>query len=341
MKRVKNLILILIIPALLVAAAGYYHLFYPNTADNIEAGYFFIEPDASYFDVINSLDTLGFIKSRTTLDRVARRKGYDKRIIAGKYVIPSGIGNNKLINLLRSGSQVPVAVTIINYRTINEMAGKVATYINADSTSIVDFFNDESNYKNDGFDRETIIGMILPDTYEFRWNTTAKGFYTRMLREYNIFWTEQKRKVADSLGLTLNEVSILASIIDDEVLKEDEKPRIAGVYLNRLKSGIPLQACPTIRFALNDFTIKRVLTEHLKVDSPYNTYKIRGFPPGPIRIASKSGILAVLKAENHSYYYFVARSDFSGYHHFSRTLAEHNRYAAEYQRELNKLRIYR
>ncbi len=162
-----------------------------------------------------------------------------------------------------------------------------------------------------------------------------------MLDEYNRFWNEERIARAAENGLTRLEVSILASIIDDEVTKTDDKPEIAGVYLNRLKRGIPLQACPTIKFAMNDFTITRVLKAHLETESPYNTYKYKGFPPGPIGCPSIEGIDAVLNAEKHEYLFFAAKSDFSGYHNFSRTLSEHNRYAAEYQRELNKRKIFR
>ena len=161
-----------------------------------------------------------------------------------------------------------------------------------------------------------------------------------MISEFDKFWTNERKEKAKSLGLSPVEVSILASIVDDEVLKEDEKPRIAGVYINRLKRNMLLQACPTIKFALNDFTIRRVLKEHLKVDSPYNTYRNAGLPPGPVRSASKSGIDAVLNAEDHNYLYFVARHDFSGYHHFSTNLRDHVNYANRYQLELDRLEIY-
>ena len=341
MKRYRLILIVFALAGLIVLGMAYYHLIYPNTAEDSDSRHLFIGQETDYFALKDSLVASGIIRNITTFDRVARRKSYDKKIVPGKYKIPPSVGNNRLINLLRSGSQEPVDVTIINYRTINDVAAKVSGYIKADSSSIVKFFEDESNYTDDGFTRETIISVIIPDTYQFMWNSSAEVFYKRMLREYKTYWDEEKLEKAKAADLTPLEVSILASIIDDEVVKNDEKPRIAGVYINRLRNGIPLQACPTIRFALNDFTIKRVLTVHLKVDSPYNTYKYRGFPPGPIRIASKSGIEAVLNAEKHGYYYFVAKSDFSGYHHFSRTLSEHNRYAAIYQRELNKLRIYK
>jgi UPF0755 protein len=173
------------------------------------------------------------------------------------------------------------------------------------------------------------------------WNTDARGFYQRMLKEYKLFWTQQRIERAAEKKLDPIGVSILASIVDDEVAKAAEKPRIAGVYLNRLRIGMPLQACPTIRFALNDFTITRVLKKYLVVESPYNTYKYKGLPPGPVGCPSVEGIEAVLNAEDHDYLYFAAKSDFSGTHNFSRTLAEHNRYAAQYQRELNRRKIFK
>jgi UPF0755 protein len=184
------------------------------------------------------------------------------------------------------------------------------------------------------------MALFLPDTYEMYWTITPGELYARMLKEFNKFWNTDRLNKARSFGLSPVEVSTLASIVDDEVLMEDEKPMIAGVYLNRLKIQMPLQACPTIKFALNDFTIRRVLKEHLVVDSPYNTYKYRGLPPGPVRCATKSGIEAVLNATDHDYLYFAAKADFSGYHNFSRTLSEHNRYANQYQAELDRMKIY-
>ncbi len=224
---------------------------------------------------------------------------------------------------------------------MNQVAGKIGKQIEADSARIIDFLMNEANYKADGFTKEDIISLFIPDTYEMYWNTDAKSLYERMLKEYKLFWNKERLDKAREKNLTPKEVAILASIIDDEVVKKDEKPRIAGVYLNRIKQGIPLQACPTIKFALNDFTITRVLKKYLEVDSPYNTYKHNGFPPGPIGCPSIEGIDAVLNAEKNSYIYFAAKADFSGYHNFSRTLSEHNHYAALYQKELDKRKIFK
>ncbi len=301
----------------------------------------FIPDGSSYEQVLDTLESNLEIKNIKVLNWVAKRKDYPLLIKPGKYTVGNAISYNALINMLRSGRQIPVKITFNNVRTLNQIAGKFGKLIEADSSQIINFFSDDSNYKSDGFKKENIIALFLPNTYEFYWNTDTKDLYLRMLKEYRLFWNNQRLAKAKEKGLDPMEVAILASIIDDEVAKSDEKPRIAGVYINRLKRGIPLQACPTIKFALNDFTITRILKKYLIVDSPYNTYKHKGFPPGPIGCPSIDGIDAVLNAEQHDYLYFAAKSDFSGYHNFSRTLAEHNHYAALYQRELNKRKIFK
>jgi len=311
----------------------------PNVVESY-SGRIIIPSRSSFKDLMDILSSKEILKNENTFLIIARVKKLDRSVKPGSYVLETGMSNNQIINILRSGRQTPVNVTFNNIRTLEDLAGRIGAVIEADSTSIISFLHDPSNYSEDGFRTETVISVFIPDTYQFYWTTDARGLYERMLREYRLFWNDERIASAAALDLTPVDVSTLASIIDDEVAKNDEKPRIAGVYLNRLRLGIPLQACPTIKFALNDFTIRRVLYEHLTVDSPYNTYQHRGLPPGPVRCPSKEGIDAVLRAEKHDYLYFAAKSDFSGYHHFSRTLAEHNKYANEYQRELNRKRIY-
>ena len=301
----------------------------------------YIPDEATYGQVIDSIEANFNVRNLKLLKWVAEKKKYSLLVKPGRYLIDKDLSYNALIDLLRSGRQSPVNVTFNNIRTLSDLAGKVGGKIEADSTDIMNFLSDPENYAKDGFTKDNIIAVFIPNTYQFFWNTPASEFYNRMLKEYKKFWNENRLTRAKEKNLDPLEVSILASIIDDEVTKADEKPKIAGVYLNRLKRGIPLQACPTIKFALNDFTITRVLTIHLSIESPYNTYKYRGFPPGPIGCPSIEGIEAVLNAEDHDYLYFAAKADFSGYHNFSRTLSEHNRYAADYQRELNRRRIYR
>lgn len=301
----------------------------------------YIPTGASYEQVMDTLESNLILRNRKILSWIAYKKNFPSKIKPGHYVIPKELSYNSLFNLLRSGRQTPVRITFNNVRTLNQIAGRIGKQIEADSSQIVSFFSDDSNWTGDGFKEENIISLFIPDTYELYWNTDAKGLYTRMLKEYRLFWNDQRLSKAKDINLVPSEVSILASIIEDEVNMHEEKARIAGVYLNRLKRGIPLQACPTIKFALNDFTITRVLKKHLIIDSPYNTYRHSGFPPGPIGCATIEDIDAVLNAERHDYLYFAARADFSGYHNFSRTLSEHNHYAALYQKELNKRKIFK
>jgi len=301
----------------------------------------YIPSGASYAQVMDTLGSKLILTDRKILSWIAFRKHFPSMVKPGHYVITKELSYNGLINLLRSGRQTPVKISFNNVRTLNQIAGKIGKQIEADSSQIISFFSDDSNWSRDGFNKENIISLFIPDTYELYWNTDSKGLYKRMLKEYRLFWNGHRMSKAKEINLVPTQVSILASIIEDEVNKHEEKPRIAGVYLNRLKRGIPLQACPTIKFALNDFSITRVLKKHLIIDSPYNTYKHSGFPPGPIGCATKEDIDAVLNAEKHNYLYFAARADFSGYHNFSRTLSEHNHYAALYQKELNKRKIFK
>jgi UPF0755 protein len=301
----------------------------------------YIPTGSSYEQVLDTLRSNLKIKNLKVFNWLANKKGYPVQIKSGRYIIDNDLSYNRLINILRSGRQVPVKITFNNIRTLNQLAGKIGRQIEADSSRIISFLSDDSNFISDGFTKENIIALFIPNTYEFYWNTDSKQLYTRMLKEYRLFWNDQRLTKAKEKGLSQMDVSILASIIDDEVAKSDEKPRIAGVYLNRLKRGIPLQACPTIKFALNDFTITRILKKYLVFDSPYNTYLHNGFPPGPIGCPGIDGIDAVLNAEKHDFLFFAAKADFSGYHNFSRTLSEHNHYAALYQRELNKRKIFK
>ncbi len=307
----------------------------------VEHKIIYIPSGSSYEQVLDTLGKNLGINNINVLDWVAKKKSYPSLIKPGRYVINKDLSYIALVNFLRSGRQSPVKITFNNVRTLNQIAGKFGRQLEVDSVAIMNYLQDDSNYKTDGFTKENIIALFIPDTYEFYWDTDVQELYARMLKEYRIFWNTTRMAKAEEKGLDPLEVAIIASIIDDEVVKADEKPRLAGVYLNRLKRGIALQACPTIKFALNDFTITRVLHKHLLIDSPYNTYRHRGFPPGPIGCPSIAGIDAVLNAEKHDYMYFAARADFSGYHNFSRTLSEHNHYAAIYQRELNKRKIFK
>ena len=248
------------------------------------------------------------------------------------YILTDGMTNQKLINMLRMGYQTPVKVVFNNIRTVEQLAGRISEQIEADSLAIITAIND-----NPDVDATTFI----PNTYEFYWNVDAVDFVEKMVTEHKRFWNETRLKKANALKLTPHQVSVLASIIDKETTKTSEMPRIAGVYLNRLRQHWPLQADPTLVFALGDYNIRRVLDVHKNIDSPYNTYKYAGLPPGPICIPSIAAIDAVLNAEKHKYFYFCAKDDLSGYHVFAKTITEHNKNAEKYRRALNKNKIYK
>jgi UPF0755 protein len=339
-KKIKKVIIAVLLTAVLFTISGLWLLFGPRIQPGPEA-VLYIPTGSAWEQVIDSLNSKIKIKDPRLFSWIADKKSYKTHIRPGRYVLDHKYSYVGLVNFLRSGEQSAINITFSVIRTVNEIAGKVGGKIEADSSEFMAFFSDPSNYNSDGFTKETIISVFIPNTYKFLWTTSPEAFYRRMLREYKSFWNDERLAKAKISGLNPLQVSILASIVDDEVAKADEKPRIAGVYLNRLKRGMPLQACPTIRFALNDYTITRVLYKHLKIESPYNTYKYRGLPPGPIRCPSVEGLDAVLNAEKHDYIFFAAKDDFSGYHNFSRTLTEHNRYASSYQKELNRRKIFK
>ena len=340
-KKIISLLFAASLAVIIALLILYRIIFGTNVKTGDKPAVIFIPAGSTYLQALDSIEANLDIRNPGVFRWIAGKKNYEAHVIPGRYLIDRDLSYNALINILRSGKQTSVRVTFNNIRTLEELAGRVGGRIESDSLQLITFFSEPGNYKKDGFTRETVISLFLPDTYEFFWSTSAAGFYERMLSEYKRYWNSGRLEKAREKGLTPVEVSILASIVDHEASKGDEKPRIAGVYLNRLKRGIPLQADPTVKFAINDFTITRVLKRHLQFDSPYNTYKYKGLPPGPIGCPSVEGLEAVLNAEKHDYIYFAAKADFSGYHNFSRTLTEHNRYAAQYQKELNRRKIFR
>lgn len=294
----------------------------------------YIPTGADYEQVKDSLYLNNIITKPQTFEIWAKLRKYPDHVKPGHYLLKKGMSVEKLCETLKGGLQTPVKVTFNNMRNVAMLAGRISEQIEADSLSIVSYLNDEQHLAELGFTRETIPAMFLPNTYEFYWNSNAEQFAQKMKKEYDNYWNEERRNKAQAQGLTPVQVSILASIVDKETNKTDEMARIAGVYINRLKSGWLLQADPTLVFAVGDFGLKRVLNVHKEVESPYNTYKYPGLPPGPICIPSLASINAVLNAEKHNYYYFCAKDDFSGYHVFAKTLSEHNRNAEKYRRNL-------
>jgi UPF0755 protein len=319
----------------------YNKIYKPNT--NQDA--FVHIPTNSTFEDVSVILSPYLIKT-SSFNWVARQKKYPNSIKPGKYQIFKGMNSNDLVNLLRSGKQIPVNLSFNNQDSIEKLAGRIAEQIEADSVSILNSVLDPLFLKETGFSKFTIISMFIPNTYEFYWNTSAENFRNRMLKEYRRFWNEKRLNQAKNINLSPNEISTLASIVQKETAVVQERPMVAGLYLNRLKSNWPLQADPTIIFALkqvynNDTIIKRVLNKDLKIQSPYNTYLNTGLPPGPIAMPDISSIDAVLWAKKHDYYYMCASTTKLGEHEFAKTLSQHNKNAVKYQNWLNNQKVFR
>lgn len=276
----------------------------------------------------------GIVNDMVSFSFLARLMKYDRSVRPGLYRLRANMTNLQAIEALRAGEQTPVNITFNNVRLLTELGPKITKNTAVTPEDFDAAVDDFIAGNQDGFSKETVISMFIPNTYQVYYNITAEGLVERMYNEYSNFWTAERREKAKAIDLTPIEVSILASIVQAEAWKESEAPIIAGLYLNRLRKGIALQADPTLVFAVGDFTLKRVLNVHKEIDSPYNTYLNAGLPPGPINMPTIYSIDAVLNAEKNKYLYMCAREDFSGYHNFANTLSEHNVNAARYQRAL-------
>ncbi len=343
----KKIIWILVVIILIVGGAvaifGYRTIFTPNVdLKEKEVAYLYIPSGSYYNDVLEILEKNDWIVDMQTFEVVAKKKNYPSKVKAGRYLIENKMNNNEIVNLLRSGRQEPVKVTFNNIRLIEELAGKITKNLEADSAEFLNLLRDRTFTEQYGFTPMKIICMFLPDTYEMYWNTSAEKLIKYMARNYKEFWNEERKLKAKKNGFSQSEVSILASIVQAEQSRfNDEKPRIAGLYINRLRKNIPLQSDPTLVYALGDFSIKRVLNKDKEIESPFNTYKYAGLPPAPINLPAKSSIKAVLDYEKNNYIFMCAKDDFSGYHYFSKTIAQHNVYAQKYRNALNKRKIMR
>ncbi|MCI5056522.1 MAG: endolytic transglycosylase MltG [Flavobacteriales bacterium] len=349
-KRRKSLItkIVLSVLAIIGIVGGfivydiYNRVYSPNVfIEGDDSGLFFIHTGANYDQVRDSLISHGLIKNENSFDWVAEKKGYKTRIKPGRYRLKDQMSNEDLVNLLRSGDQEPITLRFNNLRLKEDLAVVISEQLEADSMELIELLHEPDFVEQMGFSVQNVMCMFIPNTYEFYWNTDAAGFMQKMKKEYDKFWSKTRKSKAKKLGLTPKEVSILAAIVQKETSKNDEKPIVAGVYLNRLDKKMPLQADPTLIFALKDFSIKRVLNKHKKIDSPYNTYKNLGLPPGPITLPEVSSIDAVLNAEDHEYVYFCAKDDFSGYHNFAETYKQHLKNAKAWQKALNNKKIYK
>ena len=320
----------------------FYQVFFSaNTLIESDKAYLLEIPSNSvYKNVVDKLYEERVINDALSFSFVAKILGYQEAVKPGLYQIEPKMNNLQLVRMLRSGQQTPVRVTFNTVRTQEELAEKISVNLEVSKEQVLKLLQDSVYIRKFGFEEETVMSLFIPNTYEFWWNTSAEELFERMHKEYQSFWTEARSQKAQDLGLSKEEVSTLASIVQAESQKSDERPRIASVYLNRLRIGMPLQADPTLVFAAGDFTIKRLTAKQMAIDSPYNTYKYAGLPPGPINLPDINSLDAVLNYEKHSYLYFCAKEDFSGYHSFAVGYDEHLSNARRYQRALNAANIY-
>ncbi|WP_121665716.1 endolytic transglycosylase MltG [Mesonia aquimarina] len=322
----------------------YNSIFVSNTKFEQNTTEVFIKTDANYKDVIQQLRNK--VDDISSFDAVARRKGYASNILPGRFILKKGMNNNEMINTLRSQNK-PIKLVFNNQERVENLAGRIAEQIEADSLSLLKTMRNSTFLAEHDFTQENALAMYIPNQYEFYWNTSAEEFQERMLKEYKRFWNENRIQKAEKLNLNPKSVNVIASIVQKETAKIDERKRVAGVYMNRYKRGIKLDADPTVIYAVKkqnkdfDTVIKRVLYKDLKVDSPYNTYMYKELPPGPITMPDISSIEAVLNYENHDYLYFVADPENPGYHKFAKSLRQHNVNRQAYVRWINKMGINR
>ncbi len=330
--------------SMMLSSFGFYFwqmIYSPNFLVEQDPKPLMIRTGSTFKDVQNQLYDGRYLNDLVSFSFLSKMMDYDKLVKPGLYLIEPGMTNVQVIRMLRSGDQTEVNVTFNNARLLADLPEKITRNLEMTEEQFASLILNDSVQQSLGFDSLTFIGMFIPNTYKMWWNTKPQDLLKRLKSEYDKFWNAERLNKAEELGLTPKEVSALAAIVQAETIKSDERPVVAGVYLNRIKRGYPLQADPTLVFAAQDFTIKRVLNKHKKIDSPYNTYKYQGLPPGPINMPSITSIDAVLNAKDHKYLYFCAKEDFSGYHNFATNLIDHNRNAEKFQRAMNRAGIYK
>lgn len=335
----------IIVALVVILIAGYFALnlyrlyFAPNITENQK--YLYIKTGSSYDDLLAEIKKKDLVKSIGTFTAAAGKMNLATSVKPGRYRLKKGMTNRTLINLIKAGNQDPVKLKFQNIRKKENFAAYLASNLEADSLSFISVLDSTPLISKYGFNQDNVYAMFIPNTYEMYWNISPADFFERMHKEYDKFWNADRKQKAASLNLTPAQVYTLASIVDAEALYDKEMPVIAGLYLNRLNKGILLQADPTVIFANNDFTVKRVTGKLLRVQSLYNTYKYAGLPPGPIMMPSINAIDAVLNRDKNNYIYMCAKEDFSGYHNFAETKAEHEVNAKKYREALNKRNIFK
>jgi UPF0755 protein len=341
----KNTKLFLAVAIVLLLLAGFYGMkfysvyFAPNVSQSTK--YIYVKTGSSFAQLLTELERADALKNINSFKDAAGKMNLAKNLKPGRYAVKAGMNNRTLINKIKAGNQDAVKLKFQNIRKKESFAAYLAKNMEADSAAFMKVLDSAALIEKYGFNTENVYTMFIPNTYEFYWNISPVEFFDKMQKQYNKFWTTTRKEKAEKLNLTPIQATILASIVDSEALYDKEMPTIAGLYLNRLNRGILLQADPTVIFANDDFTVKRVTNSLLRVDSKYNTYKYAGLPPGPITMPSINAIDAVLNREVNNYIYMCAKEDFSGYHNFAETVEQHEINAKKYREALNKRKIFK
>lgn len=331
------MVALLLIAVAVMGGLIYKEIYSPNIVTGKQSPQYLYIPTGSTFEnVVELLDQQHLLINEKSFRWTAGQMKYTRSVKPGRYQIRTRMSNKELVSLLRSGRQSPVNVVFNTIRTKEQLAERIGEQIEAKAPALLNLLNDPDYTRKMGFTPSNILALFIPNTYELYWNTSADQFIQRMRKEYEKFWTAARIEQARKTGYSPVEISVLASIVQQESNKSDEKPVIAGVYINRLKKQWKLEADPTLVYALGDFTINRVLSVYKEIDSPYNTYMYKGLPPGPICLPSAVSIDAVLNYQKHTYMYFCARDDFSGYHSFASTYEKHLLNARRFQKALDR-----
>ena len=335
MKTRKVILFILLIIAL-IFIYSLWNVFGP-VIHSPDKKFLYIKTGSNYENVKENLVKNKILKNTFWFDKIAQYAGYPEKVKAGKYKVENGMSLYHLIKMLGKGKQVPVNLVITKLRTKEDLAEKIAANFETDSLTIINFLNNEDSLQQFDVDTNTVMTDVIPNTYTYTWNTSFKNIFKKLYREKQKFWNDERQQKAARLGLSPKQVYTLASIVEEETNKQDDKGKIASVYVNRLKKGMKLAADPTVKFALKDFGLKRIYEKHLGFASPYNTYQNTGLPPGPICTPSIKTIDAVLNSPETDYLFFVARADFSGYSDFASSYEQHQVYAKAYQQALDSV----
>lgn len=336
----KKILWVIVITTLIggvFAYDKYTSIMSPNVPESLKNNLVYIPTNSSLGDVINILHKNNQLIDTASFREVSSMMNYKNGLVRpGRYKITPSWSNRSLISHLRAGIQEPVNLVLNHGWQLEDVAAKASQFIEADSTDLIHLFRNETFIEKSGYTTETLMSLFIPNTYEFYWNTDAKAFIERMVKEHSRFWnTDDRLAKAEKLGMTANEVYTLASIVEREISKNAEKKRVAGLYLNRIRAGMKLDADPTAKFATKDFKATRILYKHIRFESPYNTYLHKGLPPGPISMASIKSIDAVLDSEKHHFYYMCVDPDNPGFHVFAETLEAHQKNARKYHRWLD------